>query len=148
MSAQIIRADDRHLDELQPLFSGYRSFYDQQVDPVTEGEYLAGRLAGKECVIFLATREDDPAGFVLLYPTFDSVMLYPVWVLHDLYVSPNHRKNGIGRKLMATAHDYCRSKGAGRVDLSTAVTNTVAQPLYESLGYQRDEEFYSYSLDL
>ena len=42
---------------------------------------------------------------------------------------------------MNQAEEFCREKGAHRIDLSTAVTNTVAQPLYESLGYERDNEF-------
>ncbi len=32
--------------------------------------------------------------------------------------------------------------------LKTAVDNYVAQALYESLGWQRDEDFFSYNLDL
>jgi len=148
MSVEIFRAGQEHAGELGPLFSGYRHFYEQKVDRDTEDAYIATRMANGECVIFIARENDDPAGFVLLYPTFDSVMLYPTWVLHDLFVSERHRKKGIGRSLMETAHEFCAGQGAGRVDLSTAVTNTVAQPLYESIGYERDEEFYVYSLTL
>ena len=145
---EIFRISTEHIGELAPLFSGYRNFYAQRVDENAERDYLAQRITAEECVIFMASDSGVAAGFVLLYPTFDSVMLGPVWVLHDLFVSLDHRKKGLGRKLMATAHDFCRSKGAHRVDLSTAITNTVAQPLYESMGYERDEEFYSYSLSL
>jgi len=38
--------------------------------------------------------------------------------------------------------------GAVRIDLETAVDNTVAQKLYESLGYQREQSFHKYSLAL
>ena len=145
---EIFRASNDHMEDMAPLFSGYRAFYEQAVDQNAEREYLEQRLAAHECVIFLAADNGEPAGFVLLYPTFDSVMLSPIWVLHDLFVAPDHRKKGFGRSLMSRAHDFCRTKGAHRVDLSTAVTNTVAQPLYESMGYERDEEFYSYSFNL
>ncbi len=148
MNLAIIRAGSEHLAELGLLFSGYRHFYNQKVDRDAEGDYLAKRMAGDECVIFMAVQAGEAAGFVLLYPTYDSVMLSPVWVLHDLFVSVDHRRMGIGRQLMETAHDFCRHSGASRVDLATAVTNTVAQPFYESMGYERDEEFYSYSLNL
>ena len=145
---EIFRISTEHIGELAPLFSGYRKFYEQRVDKNAERDYLAQRIAAEECVIFMASDSGEAAGFVLLYPTFDSVMLSPVWVLHDLFVSLDQRKKGLGRRLMATAHDFCRGKGAHRVDLSTAITNTVAQPLYESMGYERDTEFYSYSLSL
>ena len=148
MSVEIFRADTSHTDQLAPLFGAYRQFYEQSADPEAEKAYLEQRLQNEECVIFLAMDSGRPTGFVLLYPTFDSVDLRQVWVLHDLYVGADHRRTGLGRSLMETAHDFCRSKGASRVDLSTAVSNTTAQPLYESMGYERDTEFYSYSLSL
>lgn len=148
MTVEIYRAEHEHLEQLVPLLSAYRQFYEQQADAPAEKEYLGNRLQKGECVVFLATYSGQPAGFVLLYPTFDSVELSRIWVLHDLYVSAGCRRHGIGRQLMTTAHDFCRSSGASRVDLSTAVTNTVAQPLYESMGYERDRQFYSYSLAL
>ena len=148
MSIEIVRASEADLDHLAPLFGGYRVFYEQQSDPETESAYLAKRMRRGDCTIFLARDNNEPAGFVLLYPTFDSVDMARVWVLHDLFVAPLHRKQGIGRQLMETAHVFCRDSGASRVDLSTAVSNTVAQPLYESMGYQRDSEFFSYSYTL
>ena len=148
MSVEIIRADAAYAGQLAPLFSAYRQFYEQSADPGAEKAYLELRLQNDECVVFLALDSGQPTGFVLLYPTFDSVELSQVWVLHDLFVGAGHRKAGLGRSLMETAHDFCRRKGASRVDLATAVSNTVAQPLYESMGYERDNEFYSYSLSL
>ncbi|MEW5988447.1 MAG: hypothetical protein AB1791_17595 [Chloroflexota bacterium] len=35
-----------------------------------------------------------------------------------------------------------------RLELATAVTNTPAQRLYESLGYQKAQDFYHYELPL
>jgi ribosomal protein S18 acetylase RimI-like enzyme len=151
MACSIAPAGLNDLDELCPLFSGYREFYGQAIEPEREREYLATRLHNDDAVVLLA-RDDEqggPAiGFVLLYPTYDSVYLKPVWVLHDLFVAPGARRGGTGKKLMEAAHAFCRESGAARVDLATAVTNTVAQPLYEALGYERDDEFYYYSLTL
>jgi ribosomal protein S18 acetylase RimI-like enzyme len=104
-----------------------------------------------DAVIFLAEVSGSPTGdvgFVLLYPTFDSVELASIWVLHDLFVNPEYRQRGIGRLLMNSARDFCQTTGATRIDLGTAITNTTGQALYESLGYERDNEFYRYSLEL
>ena len=49
---------------------------------------------------------------------------------------------------MERAHEFARSTGAQRVELSTAIDNVPAQALYESLGYIRDEQFYFYELPL
>lgn len=151
MPNRIIRAGLEELDLVCPLYSKYREFYGQEIKPEDERSFLEQRLKTEQAVIFLAidaTRPHTGAGFVLMYPVFDSVEMIATWLLHDLYVAEQSRQQGVGRQLMHTAHDFCRSTGAGRVDLATAISNTVAQPLYESMGYQRDSAFYTYSLKL
>ena len=149
--ARIIRANLAHLDNLLPLFVGYLRFYEQDWPEEQAREFMDERFRNNENVAFMAMTgkgRDEPAGFVNLYPGFCSVSLCRIYTLYDLYVGGAYRQQGIARQLMTAAHEYCASHGAGRVDLSTAFTNTTAQPLYESMGYERDKEFYYYSLDL
>ena len=151
MKFHIIRAGTTDIDNMLPLFSAYRQFYCRVSDTTSERRYLESRLQNDQAVIFIACEDGSTLpvhGFVLLYPSFDSVELGAIWVLHDLFVSTDHRKCGVGRLLMEAAHDFCRASGAVRVDLTTAISNVTAQPLYESMGYERDKTFYSYSLTL
>ena len=83
-----------------------------------------------------------------LYSSFDSVEAGAIWILHDLFVAEKFRGSGTGRLLMNAARDHCRTTGAVRVDLATAVNNKKAKALYESLGYECDHEFDHYSLSL
>ena len=107
-------------------------------------------MGNLESVIFLALRNDlqQPLGFTQLYPSFTSVSLGRIWILYDLYVTPEVRRQGIGRRLMVRAHQFARASGALGLELSTARDNKSAQALYESLGYVRDKEFYYYELAL
>ena len=151
MATDIIRADAEHLEILLPVFAGYRRFYEQTSDPAVERAFLSERLSLKDSVIFLAVNDDSAhqaSGFVQLYPSFDSVDAGPIWILHDLYVAEDFRNSGIGRQLMNAARDYCRTTKAVRIDLSTAINNSTAKGLYESLGYECDNEFDHYSLSL
>jgi len=151
MSANIIRADESHIDALTPLFTGYRVFYEQSADPLADRAFLEDRMRLQDSIIFMAISQDADSkvlGFVQLYPSFDSVDLSPIWILHDLFVAEPARKRGVGRQLMNAARDFCRGTDAVRVDLATAITNKKAQALYESLEYDRDDEFYHYSLML
>lgn len=77
------------------------------------------------------------AGFVLLYPSFSSVSMGSIWVLNDLFVHRDHRKQGIARKLMQAAQTFASETGAIRITLSTAINNTQAQALYESEGMRK-----------
>jgi ribosomal protein S18 acetylase RimI-like enzyme len=69
-------------------------------------------------------------------------------VLYDLYVPPRARRRGIARALLEAAADRARRDRKVRMTLSTARTNVNAQALYESLGWERDNEFYVYNLNL
>ncbi len=103
----------------------------------------------EESVIYVASNENDQlSGFVQLYPSFCSVALIPIMILYDLYVDENHRGKGIGRALMNQASKHAKDNGFKRVELSTAITNVIGQSLYESLNYERDEDFYHYALEL
>src|SRR5437762_589917 len=69
-------------------------------------------------------------GFTQLYPTFCSVAAGPIYVLYDVFVSPESRSTGVGRTLLRAAVDYAAATAAVRLELATAKTNSAAQKLY------------------
>ena len=74
--------------------------------------------------------------------------MIPILILYDLFVDPEMRASGIGRDLMNKARDYARENGFKRLELSTAKDNVIGQSLYESLGYEVDNQFLQYSLEV
>ena len=80
-----------------------------------------------------------------MYPTFCSVAAASIYILYDLFVLPEIRKSGAGKALLLAAEQHAAREGFARMDLTTAKTNLRAQSLYESLGWIRDEDFYTYS---
>lgn len=142
------RATPADLARLVPLFDAYRVFYSQASDPGRAERFLRERLAGNESVIYLVEENGAAIGFVQLYPSFWSVAACRSWILNDLFVSPSHRGAGAGKALMARARAHAMETGAGGLSLATQRSNHTAQRLYESLGWQRDEEFFHYELPL
>lgn len=142
------RATLDDLPRLVPLFDGYRQFYGQPSDPGRAERFLRERLAGDESVIYLAEAGSSALGFVQLYPSFWSVAACRSWILNDLFVSPEHRGTGAGKALMERASAHAMETGAGGLSLATQRTNFTAQRLYESLGWQRDQDFFHYELSL
>ena len=135
------------LDRIGYLFDQYRQFYDQAPDQEKARDYIHTRFTNNESIILVALNDEELiTGFCQLYPTFCSVEAGPILVLYDLFVDPDHRRNGIGKALLIGAHELAKARGVLRMDLSTGIDNTSAQALYESLGWERDEEFYVYSL--
>jgi GNAT superfamily N-acetyltransferase len=139
MKVKTFRAGLEHLEVLTGLFDDYRQFYNQESDLPGARRFLEARLRGMDSVVLLAVPEDAPAtgvGFVQLYPSFSSVPMKPIWILNDLFVTPQARRAGVARSLLEAACDLTRSTGATRLRLSTAKDNEAAKALYLASGYR------------
>jgi ribosomal protein S18 acetylase RimI-like enzyme len=149
MEFEIIKANVNHIKQVGELFDLYRQFY-KYVSNINEStDYISERMKNNESIIFIATNKQKEAmGFVQLYETFGSLDLGKIIILYDLYVKKDHRKNKIGRQLMLKSHEYAKKINAKRIQLSTATDNFIGQSLYESLGYVKDADFYTYDFEI
>lgn len=99
-------------------------------------------------MIFLAFQDSTAIGFTQLFPSFSSGAMARIFILNDLFVAPESRRGGKGTALLQAAADYARRVGAIRLVLSTELTNTTAQGVYERVGWKRDTAFCVYQLQL
>ena len=136
---KIIRAGTKHLSEVSRLFNDYRVFYGKKDNLIKCEQFIADRLNRNQSHIFLATLLADPdkaIGFAQVYPRLSSVQAQSYFVLNDLFVSDEYRKQGVGRQLIETVHDFAQQSSIEKVTLETAPDNKPAQQLYERLGYK------------
>ena len=136
---EIEQLTDETIHPAVPLFDSYRQFYKQPGNVEAVEQFLQERVSKGESIVFLATIDGEPAGFVQLYPTFSSIALRRAFILNDLYVDEKFRKQGLGRSLLEQCYAYCVEKNARFVTLETAEDNHQAQKLYEQMGMRQDE---------
>ena len=148
MNAAIRLAEARDLDQLAELFDQYRQFYECPPDLGAAKNWLAENLERGRSTLFAADNGSQLLGFTQLYPALCSVDLVDYFVLYDLYVIEAARRQGNARALMNAASDWAKAQGAARLDLETARDNAPGQALYRDLGYELDEVFLKFSLDL
>ena len=149
MEIHIQQATPQDAALIAPLFDAYRVFYGQPTDLSLAHTFISDRLTAGESTIFMATTSGHQvAGFVQLYPTFSSVSAKPAWILNDLFVSSQHRGHGIAKRLMLQAQQFAKDTSANNISLETAPDNQPARALYESLGYELETHYLSYSLKL
>ena len=149
MDFKIIEANKDNIKQVGELFDLYRQFYKYDPNIIESTNFIKERIINNESKIFLAiNKENQAVGFVQLYETFGSLDLGKIIVLYDLYVKKEFRKKNVGRKLMITSHKYAKEIKAKRIQLSTAIDNFIGQSLYESLGYVKDKDFYTYDLEV
>lgn len=135
----IVRAHIEHLDLIVPLFDAYRVFYRKSSDKTAAKQFLLDRLKNRDSIIFLAIVDDETVGFTQLYSSFSSVSMQPIYILNDLYVNQEYRKQGIGVALLNRAKQLCRENNFKGLALQTETTNP-AQHLYENLGWVKDPD--------
>lgn len=149
-SAIRLLVEPAHLSDVEliaPLFDAYREFYGAASDIAAARDFLVARLSCGESVVLMAIAEsgegdrDSVAGFAQLYPSFSSLALRRSMILNDLYVAPDQRRLGVGRRLVRESIAYALRAGAARVELATEITNANALALYESEGFEQDTEF-------
>lgn len=137
----IVRATLRHLDDLIPLFDGYRLFYRQSSNIEKAKTFLTNRIQNNESVIYIAYIDNKAVGFTQLYPLFSSVSMEPMYLLNDLFVDKSVRNQGVGQQLIQAAKDLCIKKQYKGLGIQTEVTNP-AQHLYERVGFKKDPDLH------
>ncbi|SEJ92411.1 MULTISPECIES: GNAT family N-acetyltransferase [unclassified Pseudomonas] len=148
---RIVQATLEHLDLLTPLFVKYREFYGELPFPDSSRAFLEKRLRREESVIYLALHDEDDSkllGFCQLYPSYSSLSLKRVWILNDIYVAEDARRQLVADHLIQKAKKMARETQAVRMRVSTSANNDVAQKVYESIGFREDTQFKNYVLPI
>ena len=113
--------------------------------PATRTEPEWRRLLGDSAALALVAVDEvegsrPPVGFLSLriYDTPADPTMVPGRRGHieALVVEARCRRRGIGGRLLATAADWARARGATEMVLTTWIGNTEADAFYERLGYR------------
>ena len=103
------------------------------------GDFLVSQTERPEMRVIVAERSGEVVGYAFAGMEGNDYMALrgPAGVIYDLVVDPDHRRQGIGRILLAKALDALAALGAPRALLFTADRNHVAQALFDQLGFRR-----------
>lgn len=137
----IVQAQLKHLNDLAPLFDGYRVFYKQDSDIESAKAFLKERITQSDSIIYIAYLDEKAVGFTQLYPLFSSVSMETMYLLNDLFVDQTIRSRGIGQVLIQTAKDFCIKNNYKGLAIQTEFDNR-AQELYQRVGFVKDTDLH------
>ena len=100
---------------------------------------LFGARPHAECVI--AELGGKPAGFALFFHNFSTFLAKPGLYLEDLYVRPELRGKGVGKKLLAHLASLALRRGCGRFEWAVLDWNKPAIDFYQGIGAQMMERW-------
>jgi GNAT superfamily N-acetyltransferase len=83
----------------------------------------------EEETVFVAQLEGSPAGYVALRPVGEAICV------DQLFVSPEHEAEGIGRQLLEWAEGYAIAERAAKPQVVVEAENRRALEFYRSRGF-------------
>jgi ribosomal protein S18 acetylase RimI-like enzyme len=132
-------SDKRHCRALVALINAYRSHPMGGRLPKLSGqagkELIGGLRNHRNVFILFAQCGKNLAGIAVCFPGFSTFWARPLLNVHDLIVSPQFRRRGIGKAIMEAAARKAALLGCCRVTLEVRADNSIAKRLYKKIGF-------------
>src|SRR5262249_1937120 len=106
---------------------------------------LASEKPPFECV--LAEVHGKAVGFALFFSNYSTWQGKPGMYLEDLFVQPDQRGTGVGKKLLKRLGEICHERGYGRMEWQVLNWNTLATDFYDRLGAKPVKDWTKYRLE-
>jgi GNAT superfamily N-acetyltransferase len=115
---------------------------------VATAETLEKSLFGQRAnaQVILAELDGKKVGFAIFYTNFSTFLGKPGIYLEDLFVIPEARGKGIGKKLLAYLARLTKERDYGRLDWAVLDWNKPSIDFYESIGAKPLNDWIVYRL--
>jgi GNAT superfamily N-acetyltransferase len=111
--------------------------YEKLLDKVTATEdKLMNTIFGKDkfVEVWLAEINDESAGQVFFFRNYSTFLAKPGFYIEDIYVRPQFRGKGVGKKLLNKVIELAKEKNYGRVEWCVLNWNEPAIEFYKNIG--------------
>ena len=116
---------------------------------VATAEEVRATLFGADAkaAALVAFEDGKTAGFAVYFWSYSTFLAKPGLYLEDLFVKPELRGRGIGKRIFQELLRIARANNCGRFEWSVLDWNEPAIKFYESLGAKAQAEWVRYRLD-
>lgn len=127
----------------QAVFTGF--------DPEFHDEEMQWLLESDQAECFLAwSNDNEPIGLLemSLHNFVDGCIGSPVGYIEGIYLEPDHRGTGLGRRLIDFAAEWAKSKGCRHLATDAEIDNIEAQAFYRKIGFSEGWKTIGYTMPL
>jgi GNAT superfamily N-acetyltransferase len=131
-------SDSTHQDAVLSMLDAYSA------DPMGDGHHLSA-FARANLIeelrkhpttrIFIAMQNDRPVGIAVCFQGFSTFAAMPLMNLHDFFVVPDVRGQGIGRLLLDAIESEALATGCCKLTLEVQENNSRARSMYAQFGF-------------
>lgn len=143
---EIVRAREHHISDIAKLWLEFMRF-SQDIDPIFEpqdgttpvfiNEYLRPAMEAENSLVLVALDEEKVVGYSysLINEPSNLEKRGKYGNIHDVFISPAHRRKGIGEMMFGEIMKWFQSNGIDRVELDVITQNQVASSFWEKHGF-------------
>ncbi len=91
--------------------------------------------------VVIARLDGAPVGFAVYFHNYSTFVGRPGLYMEDLFVLPEHRRRGIGRKLLAHVAAVAVERNCGRMEWAVLDWNTTAIHVYRAVAARSMDEW-------
>jgi GNAT superfamily N-acetyltransferase len=137
-SIQIVRATERDVPLVLAFIRELAEYERLAHEVVATEDRLRDTLFGARpaAEVVIAYDDDYPVGFALYFGNYSTFLARPGLYLEDLFVRPEARGRGIGRRLLTYLARVAVERGWGRLEWRVLDWNDTALQFYRRLGAQ------------
>lgn len=123
--------------------------YEKMLDEVEgDAEQICDTIFNKQQAEVIIGEEDGvPVGFALFFHNYSTFKTRRGLYLEDLFVNPEMRGKGYGKKLLLYLAKLAHERGCGRMEWCCLDWNTPSINFYKSIGARPMDEWTTYRLD-
>jgi len=141
MSASIVpmrSEDEADFLALTAAFYRHEAFdFDPESSRLMVRHVLANPQVG---AVFLARQADGRAvGYMVLTHCYSLEFGGPFVLLDEIFVLPEARSTGLGKRLIDAASGFCRERGIGHLRLEVQKKNVRAVDVYRTYGFRTED---------
>lgn len=123
--------------------------YEKMSDKVTfsNEQFSTSIFKNNYAKILVCEYKNDIIGYAIYFYTFSSFLGRGGIYLEDLYVKPEFRNQGIGKKFLATLAQICIDENLGRLEWECLTWNEPSLAFYYKLGAKNRDDFFHLRVD-
>lgn len=136
MTVQLRSATDADVPVIRELIEALAEYERLRDACVATDASLRTTLFGPHpyAEVVIAECDGQVAGFALFFHNYSTFLAQPGLYLEDLFVKPEFRGRGVGKKLLTHLGAIAVQRGCGRVEWSVLDWNVDAIGFYQKLG--------------
>jgi GNAT superfamily N-acetyltransferase len=146
--SRVVRGTEQDVPVILSLIKGLAEYEKLSAEVTATEDGLRASLFGRDKAadVLIAWDGDTAVGFAVFFQNYSTFLGRPGIYLEDLFVLPEWRSHGHGRRLLAEVARVALERNCGRLEWAVLDWNEPALRFYRSMGAKAMDEWTIYRI--